>query len=671
MQEMINRAKELLSDGTVNRVLGWRRGDMSYNPEPSYFETAEDLDANFVYNGFCGANLSKYMIEGSKLEGKTLVFLKPCDSYSFNQLIAEHRVDRDKAYIIGVGCMGKLSFEKIKEQGVKGITNITIDDANENITVETLYGEKTLAYKDCMLERCHVCKGKEHQIFDETIGESRDTKDADRFAEVEKIEAMSPEEKFAFFQNELSRCIRCNACRNVCPACSCRKCVFDSTKFDSAQKANVDSFEERMFHIIRAFHVAGRCTDCGECSRVCPQGIPLHLFNRKFIKDIDEFYGEFQAGVDPEAKSPLTSFTFNDVEPGVTGGRRYAMFKIAKSKLPELLNAIAAQQELFLPVNNNGQVNFAAWFEGCNADIETLKTVKSPKDMFFPQSETLYTVKKEQHKLSVEPQALADQNFVAFGMKACDIQGIKVLDKVFLAEPVDTFYRARREHGTIVALACHEPEESCFCKVFGVDCAEPDADVVMWNANDTLYWKAVTDKGTALTEALSGVLENADAADEKAVETEQENIRAIVEKLPYTNLSLEGWNGNVSEEKFNSPVWEKLYKPCLACGTCTFVCPTCQCYDIKDYDTGHGIQRYRCWDSCMYSDFTMMAHGNNRTSQMQRFRQRFMHKLVYFPANNDGMYSCVGCGRCVEKCPSSLNIVKVIKAFEKEAANHE
>lgn len=347
------------------------------------------------------------------------------------------------------------------------------------------------------------------------------------------------------------------------------------------------------------------------------------------------------------------------------------MFKIAKSKLPELLKAIAAQQELFLPVNNNGQVNFAAWFEGCNADIETLKTVKSPKDMFFPQSETLYTVKKEQHKLSVEPQALADQNFVAFGMKACDIQGIKVLDKVFLAEPVDTFYRARREHGTIVALACHEPEESCFCKVFGVDCAEPDADVVMWNANDTLYWKAVTDKGTALTEVLSGVLENADAADEKAVETEQENIRAIVEKLPYTNLSLEGWNGNVTEEKFNSPVWEKLYKPCLACGTCTFVCPTCQCYDIKDYDTGHGIQRYRCWDSCMYSDFTMMAHGNNRTSQMQRFRQRFMHKLVYFPANNDGMYSCVGCGRCVEKCPSSLNIVKVIKAFEKEAANHE
>lgn len=325
MQEIINRAKELLADGTVVRVLGWRIGDLPYNPEPSYFETAEDLEANFVYNGFCGANLSKYMIEGSKLEGKTLVFLKPCDTYSFNQLIKENRVARDKAYIIGIGCKGKLDVEKIKAQGIKGILNIRgaeYDGPADTLTVETLYGEKTVPHKDAMLERCHVCKGKDHMIYDELLGESTDTKDADRFEEVRRIEAMSPEEKFAYFQSELSKCIRCNACRNVCPACSCRKCVFDSTKFDSAQKANVDSFEEKMFHIIRAFHVAGRCTDCGECSRVCPQGIPLHLFNRKFIKDIDEFYGEYQAGADAESKGPLTSFTFNDVEPGVTGGRR-------------------------------------------------------------------------------------------------------------------------------------------------------------------------------------------------------------------------------------------------------------------------------------------------------------------------------------------------------------
>ena len=323
MQEIVNRAKELLADGTVNRVLGWKAGDLPYNPEPAYFEKEEDLE-EFVYNGFCGANLSKYMIEASKLPGKTLVCLKPCDTYSFQQLMKEHRVDREKAYIIGVGCKGKLDIEKIRKMGIKGIKSIAganLEDEAETLTIETLYGEKKVPYKEAMLERCHVCKGKDHMIFDEIIGESKETKDGDRFAEVERIEAMSPEEKFAFFQKELSKCIRCNACRNVCPACSCRKCVFDSNKFDSAQKANVDSFEEKMFHIIRAFHVAGRCTDCGECSRVCPQGIPLHLFNRKFIKDIDELYGEYQAGADLEERGPLTSYQLDDAEPGIVAER--------------------------------------------------------------------------------------------------------------------------------------------------------------------------------------------------------------------------------------------------------------------------------------------------------------------------------------------------------------
>ena len=138
------------------------------------------------------------------------------------------------------------------------------------------------------------------------------------------------------------------------------------------------------------------------------------------------------------------------------------------------------------------------------------------------------------------------------------------------------------------------------------------------------------------------------------------------EKLPFGKLDFKGFNSCSLMSNFRDEHWEKLAESCLGCGTCTFVCPTCQCYDIKDFNTGDKIQRFRCWDSCMYSDFTMMAHGNNRTSQMQRFRQRFMHKLAYFPANNEGMFSCVGCGRCVDKCPSHLNIVKVIKAFEKE-----
>ncbi len=345
------------------------------------------------------------------------------------------------------------------------------------------------------------------------------------------------------------------------------------------------------------------------------------------------------------------------------------MYKIAKENLSALFQSIAENQELYLPVEVSGQVNFKAWTQDANVSLETLKTVKSPKDAFFPQSENLYTVQREGKKLSIEPQALKEQNFVVFGMKACDIQGVKVLDNVFLSDPIDSFYAARREHGTIVAMACHEPEESCFCKAFGIDCAEPAADVATWMVEGELYWKALTEKGEALTKAVESLLVEADGADAEKLEAEKNAIHTIVEKLPYSNLSLEGWNGDALTEKFNSPVWEELYKPCLACGTCTFVCPTCQCYDIKDYDTGHGVKRYRCWDSCMYSDFTMMAHGNNRTSQMQRFRQRFMHKLVYYPANNNGMYSCVGCGRCVEKCPASLNIVKVIKAFEKQGGD--
>ena len=339
------------------------------------------------------------------------------------------------------------------------------------------------------------------------------------------------------------------------------------------------------------------------------------------------------------------------------------MLRIKKSNLNALYSRIAESQDLFLPVKSAGKTNFALWQEGMEADLATLKTVRSAKDVFFPQSENLYSCCRTDGKLSVTPETLCQKPFVVFGIKGCDVRGIAVLDKVFLSEPVDSFYAARRANGTIVSLACTRPETSCFCKVFGIDCAKPEGDIVTWLVGEDLYWQAQTEKGEKLTELVSDLLEE---GEEAVVESEQASIRSIVEKLPYSSLPLEKWGKDAAKNNFDSPLWEQLYKPCLACGTCTFVCPTCQCYDIKDYDTGSGVQRFRCWDSCMYSDFTMMAHGNNRTTQMQRYRQRFMHKLAYFPANNDGMFSCVGCGRCVDKCPTNLNILKVIKAFQKE-----
>ena len=339
------------------------------------------------------------------------------------------------------------------------------------------------------------------------------------------------------------------------------------------------------------------------------------------------------------------------------------MYRIKKSELNSLYAAIAEKNDLFLPVKTAGQTNFALWSEDAQADLETLKTVKSPKDAFFPQSENLYTCGKTDGRTTITPEERCSAPFVVFGIKACDVRGIAVLDKVFLSDPVDSYYAARREHGILVSLACSRPGTSCFCGSFGIDCAAPEGDVATWLSGEYLYWQAQTEKGEALTAQLAGLLE---ACDEAPVEETKAAIRAVCGRLPLKNLDLSKWGAEAAQKNFDSPLWEDLYKSCLACGTCTFVCPTCQCYDIKDYSTGNGVQRYRCWDSCMYSDFTMMAHGNNRNSQMQRFRQRFMHKLAYFPANNDGMFSCVGCGRCVDKCPSHLNIVKVIKAFGKE-----
>ena len=314
------KARALLADGTVDRVLGWEKGEYCYDNTPAVF-TEEDID-RLVYNSFCGANLSKYLIAESKKEGRVLALLKPCDTYSFNQLIKEHRIDREKVYVLEVPCHGIADVEKLNVKGIKGIESIAEDGGR--LTVQTMYGEKECELNDVLLERCLSCKGPEYMAADDTVEDPApvELRKHDRFGMVEKLMQMTPDERFEFWRSELSKCIRCNACRNVCPACSCLKCVFDNDASGVSSKANVDTFEENMFHIIRAFHVAGRCTDCGECSRVCPQGIPLHLLNRKFIKDINENYGEYQAGADDSSPWPLVSYTQDDVEPGkMEGGK--------------------------------------------------------------------------------------------------------------------------------------------------------------------------------------------------------------------------------------------------------------------------------------------------------------------------------------------------------------
>ena len=320
MQERLKqKAIELLENGTADRVLGWKTGEFFYDLTPAVFETKEQIEKEFVFNAFAGANLSKYLIAESRKGGKVAAFLKPCDSYSFTQLLKEHRILRENVYVVGVQCDGMCHMDKLREKGCEGA--LSVHEEGKNLVVETLYGEQTFLRNEVLAERCAACKSKKIVTFDELIGEQGEEVESDRFGEVARLEAMTPEERFAFWQDALSRCIRCNACRNVCPACSCEKCVFDNPNSGVSNKAAADSFEESLFHIIRAFHVTGRCTDCGECSRVCPQNIPLHLLNRKMIKDINELYGTYQAGTDLDTKPPLTNFTLDDCEPSVVHTR--------------------------------------------------------------------------------------------------------------------------------------------------------------------------------------------------------------------------------------------------------------------------------------------------------------------------------------------------------------
>jgi ferredoxin len=297
--------------------LGWCAGEFDYDVTPAVFKTAEELNEKFVFGDFCGANFSKYLVSKTgKVEGKMLVFLKPCDTYSFNQLLTEHRFDREKVYAVGIPCDGMADIAKVKAICGDGIASI--DTTGETMKVTTLYADApvSIAAADVLAERCINCKSKKHVAYDELMGEEGDVIDSARFDEVARLEAMSADERFAFWQNELSRCIRCNACRDICPACTCEKCVFDNPNSGVENKAAANEFEEKMFHIIRAFHVAGRCTDCGECSRVCPQHIPLHLLNRKFIKDINNFYGDYQAGAVSGSRAPIVNYTTEDLEPG-------------------------------------------------------------------------------------------------------------------------------------------------------------------------------------------------------------------------------------------------------------------------------------------------------------------------------------------------------------------
>lgn len=338
------------------------------------------------------------------------------------------------------------------------------------------------------------------------------------------------------------------------------------------------------------------------------------------------------------------------------------MLSIAKDKIDSLFELIGSKQPVYLPVDNNsGKADFAKWQKGTKLS-EKLKTTRSAKDFFFPKTEHLVSYEMSGKEVKVVDPRKEVEDFVIFGVRACDARGFTAIDNVYLnMNPVDSYYKNRREHGTVIVLACNEPAKTCFCSTFGIDAslAKPAGDVSCWLADGKYYFEANTDKGKAFVENTKSVLEDADTS---AVEACRKDIAEKVEKLPFAHLDLSKFQGKDMLKIFNSKIWDKVSEPCVGCGTCTYVCPTCMCFDVRDFATSNGVRQIRCWDSCMYNDFTQMAAENPRHTQKERSRQRFMHKLMYYPMAHDGMFSCVGCGRCIENCPVNMNIVKVIKA---------
>lgn len=334
------------------------------------------------------------------------------------------------------------------------------------------------------------------------------------------------------------------------------------------------------------------------------------------------------------------------------------MKRLNLKNLDEFFALLSKKSKLYIPVDQEKGAKYKLYEKGDELS-NSLNTLRSAKDFFFPQTEDVASFNVNGKNIEIIDQRCETEDFIVFGVRACDVKSFEILDSVFLANPVDTYYQNRRNHGTIISLACNNPESTCFCKSFGISASKPLGDVRAYKTQDYLYLEVLTEKGEKLLNGLGNILEETDGADAISLSKE---IDEKIEKLPLANLKPSDFRDK-QLEVFNSPKWKQLSSACLGCGACTFVCPTCQCYDIREFKVNGTVKRFRCWDSCMYNDFTLMAHGTPRVTGLERFRQRFMHKLVYYPMNNNGVYGCVGCGRCLQKCPIKMNIVKVMKSL--------
>jgi len=323
--------------------------------------------------------------------------------------------------------------------------------------------------------------------------------------------------------------------------------------------------------------------------------------------------------------------------------------------MADVFGTWSKENTLFVPQTVDEVQRFAPWRQGDQV-VLTGNVLIPPKELFFPQTEELYAYTDNGREARITETVPETGSRVIFGMRSCDLKSLLVLDDVFLTKGYeDAYYARRRENTTIVALGCTHRGPACFCTSMGVNPAEADeSDLQAYDLGETYGFKAVTEKGAKLLAQITGL--GTDVASPNLPPAPAGGLEADVEGLP-----------DKLRQMFYHPFWDEIYEKCLACGTCTFVCPTCHCFDIQNQNQGETGIKFRCWDSCMYPEYTLMAGGHNpRPTRKERLRNRFLDKLLYKPERY-GKLGCVGCGRCILKCPVNVDIVKIINQLKEVA----
>ncbi|MBI2915104.1 MAG: 4Fe-4S dicluster domain-containing protein [Firmicutes bacterium] len=347
--------------------------------------------------------------------------------------------------------------------------------------------------------------------------------------------------------------------------------------------------------------------------------------------------------------------------------------RIPASRVDAFLRALGAGFEVFAPQEDatSGMVHFARLREGSPVVVGGPNTAVPPKSLFFPQSETLFSFVKGRDSLEITDSISrpGGGRRLVFGVRPCDLVALARLDLVFAKDIADPYYTSKRESTIIIGLGCEEPSRTCFCTSFGYGPGDGQgADVFLLPSSggqggEVLYTVQVfTESGLKFAEEHSSFFEGRGQValeQELSEDPEVKALRKELAKRVKTRVDPAGVELEM-RQLWDAPYWGTLSRRCLACGICTYNCPTCHCFDIHDTNRLSMGERFRCWDTCMSRAFTLAAGGHNpRPTKRERVRQRFMHKLRYFK-DRYGEQLCIGCGRCVEQCPTNIDIRKII-----------